>query len=138
MYPMVRLFFRNAALEALRLGYVEGTRGRRRYIPEVLSADKRLREAGHRQAGNTLIQGTAAEMTKLAMIKVWKVIGKRSDWFPLLQVHDELITECETSKLRECADLLKQSMETAMELELPFPVEVKVGDNWLDMESFVV
>lgn len=116
-------------------GYVTTLFGRRRYIPELLSDKKMLQGFGERVARNSPIQGTAADIIKLAMVNVYK----RLDEFPgsklVLQVHDELIIETDPEKASAVADMLKSEMENVCKTAVPLKVEVKVGKSWYDTKE---
>lgn len=117
---------------ARRHGYVETVIGRRRALPDVNSANATTRSAAERNAINTPIQGTAADMIKLAMVRVHDELvrrGLRSRL--LLQVHDELLLEVPREEVEAVRDLVEKSMKTALPLAVPIVVETGVGDNWL-------
>ena len=107
--------------------------GRRRYIPELKSANFNLRQGAERIALNTPIQGTAADLIKLAMIRVEKALNER---YPqaelLLQVHDELIVECPEEEAEEVAALVSREMEQVAHLKVPLTAEAKYGKSWYD------
>jgi DNA polymerase-1 len=118
------------------LGYVETLFGRRRYIPEINSGVPYVRAEAERQAMNHGIQGTAADIIKMAMISVSGVIkpwGQKVKM--LLQVHDELVFEVEKELVSEVALLLKKTMENVTQLRVPLVTEVKIGDNWGEMSN---
>jgi len=138
-YPKIRDFIEQTKEESARDGYVKTLFGRRRYIPEVQSQNATQREAGFRAAVNTRIQGTAADIIKLAMIKAHHL--QKSGELPalmLLQVHDELVFEVEKDNLETAAKVVRQTMEQAAEGWVDFSVsletDIKAGPNWLDME----
>lgn len=130
-YPGIRKYIDDTLEFGRTHGYVETMYGRRRYVPELHSKNRVLREAGERLAYNMPIQGTAADIIKLAMIELDKALegtGARL----LLQVHDELLIEAPEEKAEEIAALTKKVMEGAAKLSVPLAVEVGVGPNWYD------
>jgi len=138
-YPKVREFIETTKEQIERDGCITTMFGRRRIVEEVKSANKMEREAGLRAAFNTRIQGTAADIMKLAMIRVYKKIRSGEIGAKLLlQVHDELVFEAPKDKLREVAAAVRAEMENAavgwLEFAVDLLVDVKAGPNWLDME----
>ncbi len=138
-YPKVREFIDTTKGQIVRDGSITTMFGRRRIVEEVKSANKMEREAGLRAAFNTRIQGTAADIMKLAMIRVYKKIRSGGIGAKLLlQVHDELVFESPKDSVREVAAAVRAEMENAAEGWLDFTVDllvdVKAGPNWLDTE----
>lgn len=130
-YHGIREFMTDIVEEAKRKGYVSTEFGRRRYIAELASNNYMVRKAGERIAMNTPIQGTAADIMKVAMIKVYnelKIRGLKSRI--VLQIHDELLLEVVLEEKEEVAKLLKECMESAYTLKVPLNVEVEEGKNW--------
>ena len=114
--------------------YTETMFGRKRYLPEIRSSDKRVRAMAERMAINTPIQGTAADMIKLAMIRIQEQISRRSLYSRLiLQVHDELILEVLPSEFEELKLIVLQQMEQVVSLKIPLKVDWCHGLNWLEM-----
>lgn len=114
-------------------GYVTTILGRKRYIKEIGASNFMVRQMGERLAMNTPIQGSAADIIKLAMIKVYHALsGKKSRL--VLQVHDELIIEAHNSELEEIKDILRQSMESAIDLSVDLTVDLNEGANWLQLK----
>ncbi|HRS21472.1 MAG TPA: DNA polymerase I, partial [Clostridia bacterium] len=130
-YPGVKQYM-NDIVEAARAdGYVKTIMNRRRYIPEITSRNAVNRNFGERIALNTPIQGSAADLIKIAMVKVYDELKKRNLKSRLiLQVHDELIVETHKSELSEVKKLVKECMENAIELSVPVIAEISSGDNW--------
>lgn len=132
-YSGVAAFMENAKLSAKEKGYAQTYFGRRRYLPELNESNAIRRSFGERVAMNMPIQGTAADIIKLAMIKVYE---RLSNEFPqahlIMQVHDELIIEAPEAQAEAVARLLKETMETACEMAVPFTVEVACGKTWYD------
>ena len=122
---------KNIVEEAKRKGYVTTLLGRRRYIPELSSNNYMVRKFGERAAMNTPIQGTAADIMKIAMIKVYNELKNRKLKSKLvLQIHDELIIDTAQEEKEEVKKLLKECMENAYSLSIPLDVEVSEGKNW--------
>ena len=130
-YPGVKAYMDNSVQEVRDRGYALTLMGRRRYIPEILSGNYNLRSFGERCAMNSPIQGTAADIIKLAMIRVDAELKKRGLQTKLiLQVHDELILEAPEAEAEEAAELLKACMEGVMELAVPLRADVSSGSDW--------
>lgn len=132
-YKKVRLYLDGLVELAESQGYVATLMGRRRYIPEIKSRNKTIYSLGKRLAMNTPIQGTAADIIKMAMIDVYNELKRRSLKSKLiLQVHDELIIDTDKDEIGEVKELLRDKMANAVKLAVPLSVEVGVGDNWYD------
>ncbi len=141
-YPKVREFIETTKEEIERTGGITTMFGRRREVPEVKSANKMEREAGLRAAFNTRLQGTAADIMKLAMLRVYrKIRAGELEANLLLQVHDELVFEVREDKLRTAAPVIRAEMENAAEgwvdFKVKLSVDVKAGPNWLDMSPVI-
>jgi DNA polymerase-1 len=133
-YPAVRSFMNRTLKEGREHGYVTTLLGRRRYMPELQSKNPGLRQAGERQAINAPVQGTAADIIKIAMNRLhveMKRLELRSKM--LLQVHDELLFEAPVSELEQLCELVTGIMEGAWQLRVPLVAEVKAGRNWGEM-----
>ncbi len=120
-------------LEASTAGYVSTILGRRRYLPELSSENQSVRLFGQRAAVNSVIQGSAADLIKQAMVNIYRdnrISGLRM----LLQVHDELVFECPRSSVSDACDFITHQMEHAMELAVPMKVDIGSGPNWLDIQ----
>ena len=133
-FPKIKTYLA-AQVERARLdGYTETLLGRRRYIPELTSDNRRLRELGERQALNAPIQGGASDVFKLAMIKVDRALQAAPELgcHMLLTVHDELVFEVSTDHLREASDVVRDGMEHAIELDVPLVASIASGPNWAD------
>ena len=134
-YPGIRTYVDTVKSQVKEQGYVETLLGRRRYIPEMHSSNFNVRSAGERMAINMPIQGTAADIIKIAMINIQERIdslGLRSKM--ILQVHDELIFEVPQDELEQMNAVVMELMPSAMTLAVPLRVELKAGHNWGDME----
>ena len=132
-YPGIKKFLDGTVESAKQNGYSETMFGRRRPIPELKSSNFMQRSFGERIAMNSPIQGTAADIIKIAMIKVWRALreaGLKSRL--ILQVHDELIIEAPQEERDEAAKILEESMKSAADLAVKLEVEVHSGENWYD------
>ena len=132
-YPGVRDYMKQVVADARERGYTETMFGRRRYIPELKSSNFNIRQGAERMTLNTPIQGTAADLIKLAMIRVDKALREN---YPeaklLLQVHDELIVECPEAIAPQVAELVSREMEQVAALSVPLTAEAKIGKSWYD------
>lgn len=135
-YPKVRQYIEGTIAHASERGYVVTMFGRRRYIRGITSSDEREREAAKRVAINAPIQGSAADIMKLAMVRLWSEMRKRGMRSKLImQVHDELVCEASNEEVDELVKLMRDIMESVVELRVPLKVDIKVGSNWLEMEE---
>lgn len=132
-YSGVRSYMKKVVADAREHGFTATLYGRRRYIPELKSSNFNIRQGAERIALNTPIQGTAADLIKLAMIRVDKALA---DHFPqaklLLQVHDELIVECPEEIARDVSNLVSKQMQQVAELKVPLLAEAKWGKSWYE------
>ncbi len=132
-YHGVRDYMKNIVIEARESGCTTTMYGRKRYIPELKASNFNVRQAAERVALNTPIQGTAADLIKLAMIRVEKALQENfSEAKLLLQVHDELIVECPENIAADVAALVSREMETVATLSVPLNAEAKYGKSWYD------
>ena len=143
VYKDIKKFIDSTIKLARRKGCTETLFGRRRYLPEINSSVVQVRKAAERMAINTPLQGTAADMIKVAMIEIGNLSELRandgeSDVRMLLQVHDELLFEIKNSKIKEATKKIKNIMENVIKLKVPTVVDVSVGDNWGQMEKLEV
>jgi DNA polymerase-1 len=130
-YPGVRAFIETTIAEARRRGYVTTVLGRRRYLPELGARDPAVRQFAERAATNTPIQGSAADLIKLAMLAVRRrLAGEGLRARMLLQVHDELVLEVPADELGRAADAVRDAMEQVWPLRVPLRVDVRHGANW--------
>jgi len=129
----VRDYLRSVVEEARDQGYTETLFGRRRPFPDLSSPNRILRDAAERQALNAPIQGTAADIMKLAMVNVEaELVSRKLTSRLLLQVHDELVLEAVNSEIDEVTEILTRNMQTAAQLSVPLDVQVGVGTSWND------
>src|SRR3989344_1230595 len=152
-FPKVRNWMASVLEFGYKMGFVETLSGRRRYIPELQAGNRMLKSFGERAAINHPIQGTSADMIKKAMVEIGRELSvvsrqssdkknlktdseqsERSDSCRLiLQVHDELLFECNPKNLEKTAKLIKEKMENALKLDIPVVVDLKSGSNWGEM-----
>lgn len=133
-FPKVRAWIEKTLEEGRRRGYVETLFGRRRYVPDLEARVNSVREAAERMAFNMPVQGTAADLMKLAMVKLFprlEEMGARM----LLQVHDELVLEAPKERAEAVARLAKEVMEGVYPLAVPLEVEVGIGEDWLSAKE---
>ena len=133
MYQGVQQYIEDTKAAAHRDGYVETLSGRRRYIAGIDSSDRMESQMAERMAVNTPVQGSAADLIKIAMIRIQKRINEEN--LPLkmmLQVHDELVFECPRDQVEAMSQMVKSEMENAMQLKVPLVASVGFGENWLE------
>ena len=134
-YPGIRDYIDSVKVQIAGSGFVETLMGRRRYIPEINSSSFHVRAAGERMAINMPIQGTAADIIKIAMVRMQERLdAQQLRSLMIIQVHDELIFESPREELDDLRSIVLEVMPSAMELEVPLDVEVKTGVTWGDME----
>ncbi|MDP2061163.1 MAG: DNA polymerase I [Flavobacteriaceae bacterium] len=132
-YPKLRDYIQSQIDFAHEHGYVKTILGRRRYLPDIQSQNQVVRGAAERNAVNAPIQGSAADIIKLAMIQIFNQLNeKHFKTKMLLQVHDELVFEVPKNELETVSQLIKKEMESAYILEVPLSVDLGVGNNWLE------
>ena len=135
-YPKIDKFMNDTVEFAQKNGYVTTLFGRRRYIPELKASNNNLRSFGKRAAMNAPIQGTAADIIKIAMIRVYRRLKEEKlDAKLILQVHDELIVETSESCREEAAKVLSEEMQKAVELSVPLTADVNAGRSWYDAKK---
>ena len=132
-YRGVKAYMKNVVEDARNCGYTQTMFGRRRYIPELKHSNYNIRQGAERMTLNTPIQGTAADLIKMAMIRVDAALREH---YPeaklLLQVHDELIVECPEEIAQQVAKLVSAEMENVAQLKVPLTAEAKIGKSWFD------
>ncbi len=134
-YRRVKDYIEATKRQAAEKGFVQTILGRRRYIPEVNSSNAQMRQAAERMAINMPVQGSAADIIKLAMIKIQRRMDEKGLISKLiLQVHDELLFEVPRQELEEVEALVREIMPQALELSVPLKVEIKVGQNWGELK----
>jgi DNA polymerase-1 len=132
-FPKVKQYINDTIAKAKIDGYVSTLMGRRRYLPDLKSANQNLRSNAERQAINMPIQGTAADMIKLAMVNIDKALRKKGlESRMILQVHDELVFDIRKAEEQAMRTLVGKEMRDAMKLSVPVEVEIGVGKNWLE------
>jgi len=134
----VRRYLERTVVEARERGYVETIMGRRRYFPELTqeTVNPNVRSAAERAAVNMPIQGSAADVIKVAMIRLHdKLRAAGLDAHMILQVHDELVLEVSETDLGSARELTVDTMSGAVELRVPLKVDVSVGPNWMEMQD---
>lgn len=130
-FPMVKQYMEKVAEAAKKSGEVHTLLGRRRRIPEILSSNFMTRSFGERAAMNTPLQGSAADIIKIAMIKVHERLKNMNSRL-ILQIHDELIVEADQAELDEVTAIITDCMENAIRLSVPLTVDVEIGRSWFD------
>ena len=132
-YSGVDAYMKKTVADGRKNGFVTTMWGRRRYIPELASSNKNVQKLGERIAMNTPVQGTAADIIKLAMIKVHKRLAEEKlDAKLILQVHDELIAEASADCAERVAQIVSEEMENAASLRVPLTVDAKTGRSWYE------
>ncbi len=135
-YPKVNEFMESTVDNAVKTGIVSTMFGRKRRIPELSSSNKMLQAAGKRIAMNTPVQGTAADLIKIAMINVYRRLkAENLDAELILQVHDELIIESDISCADRAAEILSEEMQGVYEMKVPLAVDVHQGESWYDAKG---
>ncbi len=135
-YPKVREFMDYSIGQAQEHGFVETLFHRRRYLPEIKSANIGLRQFAQRQAINAPLQGTAADIIKLAMVRIDQSIRAKKLYSTMIMtVHDELVFDVPVKEQEQMASLVKHDMETVIKLSVPLKASLKIGFNWFQMES---
>jgi DNA polymerase-1 len=134
-YPSIDSYLERVVDEAKGVGYTTTLFGRRRYIPELNAPNGMQRAFGKRIAMNAPIQGTAADIMKLAMIRVYNRLAQElPEAHLVMQVHDELIVEVPKEKAELAKHILKEEMENCISLSVPLTVDVTSGNSWLEQE----
>lgn len=132
-YPVLKEYIAEQVQTARKNGYVETLLGRRRYLPDIHSGNSVVRSHAERNAVNAPIQGTAADIIKIAMIQIHELLNERKYRTKLLlQVHDELVFDAPDEEIKEVSALIKKTMENSVKIEVPLIVDIGVGPNWLD------
>jgi DNA polymerase-1 len=133
-YPKVKEYLEATKEQARKLGYVQTVLGRRRFLPEVNSANRMVREAAERMAINAPVQGSSADIIKIAMIDLYREMERRNlKSEMLLQIHDELLFAVSEQEVEEMKSLVNELMPRAFELRVPVKIDIKLGKNWAEM-----
>jgi len=133
-YPGVKEYLEATKEQARKLGYVQTILGRRRFLPEINSSNRMVREAAERMAINAPVQGSSADIIKIAMINLYREMEKRNlKSKMLLQIHDELLFEVPEEEVEEMKSLVSELMSRAIELRVPVQIDIKLGKNWAEM-----
>ena len=134
-YPGVNQYLEATKQFAREKGYVQTLLGRRRSIPEINSANRQVREAAERMAINMPVQGTSADIIKVAMVKLYGEMQQRQlKRKILLQVHDELLFEVPQEEFEEMSQLVSETMSTSLKLSVPLKIDIKSGQNWGELK----
>jgi DNA polymerase-1 len=131
-FPGVKLYMENAVRRAKEKGYVETIMGRRRFLPDIHSANAIVRGVAERNAINAPIQGSAADIIKLAMVNLQNKLRHNYRSYLILQVHDELILDVDVAEIEKIREIVRSEMEQVMKLRVPLVVDIGVGNNWLE------
>ena len=135
-YPGIKDFIENIKISCKDKGFVETITGRRRYLPDINSNNPRIRSSAERVAVNMPIQGTAADIIKIAMINIQnEIIKSKLNSKMLIQVHDELVFEVAPGELMELQALVSSHMSNAVDLQVPLEIETKTGYTWGEMDK---
>ena len=135
-FPRVEQFMNDTVEQAKDTGYVTTLFGRKRYVPELRASNKMVQAAGRRIAMNTPVQGTAADIIKAAMVRVWRRLKQEVPEAKLiLQIHDELIVEAPEHLAEQAAEILHTEMVQACELSVPLTADVQKGQSWYDAKG---
>jgi len=131
LYKGVKSYIEQTITDARKNGYVTTILNRRRYLPELNSKNRQMKEFAERTAVNTPVQGSAADLIKIAMINISRAIkSKNLKSKMILQVHDELVFEIPEAEKKMMVDLVNKEMEGVMELKIPLIVDTWIGKNW--------
>jgi DNA polymerase-1 len=134
-YPRVKDYIETTKVQARERGYVQTVMGRRRYIPEINSPNRQVRESAERMAINMPVQGTSADIIKIAMVRLYDEMQKHNlKSKMILQVHDELVFEVSPEEVNLLKEMVREIMPTALQLRVPLKIDIKSGRNWADME----
>ncbi len=132
-YPGIKAFMRKTVADCKEKGYVETLWHRKRYVPEIKSANFNVRQFGERVAMNAPIQGTAADIIKIAMIAIYRSLkANKMQAKLILQVHDELVIEAPDNEVEKAKQILEEEMENVIKLRVPLMVETQLGKNWYE------
>jgi len=134
-YPSIKAYLTDIVEEAKGKGYVNTILNRRRFIPEITSSNKIVKSLGERLAMNAPIQGSAADIIKLAMVRVYDELEKNNlNSKLILQVHDELILNVHEEELEKVKSIVKKAMEEVLELKVPLEIDMNLGNDWYEVK----
>ncbi|MCM8789502.1 MAG: DNA polymerase, partial [Candidatus Omnitrophica bacterium] len=134
-YPGVKDYIQHQILLAQKNGFVTTILGKRRYIPEINEKNTTIKEFAKRKAINTPIQGSASDLIKLAMVSIHREIkDKGFKARMVLQIHDELLFDVPKDEVKQIIAIVRMKMENVLKLDVPIRVDIKMGQNWLEME----
>lgn len=135
-YPKVRQFLDGEIQKARDLGYVSTLFGRRRYLPDIHNRNMGLRQFAERQAINAPMQGTAADIIKIAMVKIHRqIVQQKLSSVMIMTVHDELVFDVPKEEIKAMVSLVRREMEGIKDLSVPMKTSIEIGPNWLEMEK---
>jgi DNA polymerase-1 len=135
-YPGVKTYMERAIADAREKGYTQTLLGRRRFLRDINSRNATSRQSAERNAINTPVQGTAADLIKLAMVRVYRELNERRlATRMVLQIHDELLFDVPRAEVDTVRDLVKQAMTTVLDIGVPLDVSIGVGDTWLETNN---
>ncbi len=138
VYKDIKKYIDTSIKSAREKGYAETLFGRKRYLPEINSSIAVVRKGAERMAINAPLQGSSADMIKMAMIKVSKLLKEEKDAIMILQVHDELIFEIKKEKVKKISKKIKKIMEEIIKLKVPVIVDVSMGENWGEFKKIEI
>ena len=134
-FPAIEQFTHECIQQATVHGFVTTILGRRRTLPDINSPVQSRRQFSQRAAMNSVIQGSAADLIKQAMVNIHRIIrDKAAEIRMLIQIHDELVFECTKSRAEHWSEIIRREMESAMKLKVPLKVDLGIGGNWVEME----
>ncbi|MDD5195071.1 MAG: DNA polymerase, partial [Candidatus Omnitrophica bacterium] len=135
-YPKVKEYIEKTCSEAETLGYVKTILGRRRNLPDIKSPNMALREFAARQAVNTPIQGSCADIIKLAMVNIHRETSEKKMRARLImQIHDELVFDVPPGEIKEVSEIVRRLMEESIALSVPIKVNLALGKNWGELQD---
>jgi DNA polymerase-1 len=135
-HPGVRAYIEQALNDARQRGFVTTLFGRKRAVPEIMSSNATTRSLGERLAINSPVQGSAADIIKIAMIALWNSLGQEGlKARIILQVHDELVLETAANEVGRVTDMIREKMEGAVDIAVPLKVEIGHGRNWAEAHA---
>lgn len=135
-YPLVKGYIDSVLKKAEETGFVTTILGRRRYLPEIKSQDLHLKEFAQRQAINTPIQGSCADLIKVAMVRIYEAFRENNlKARIIIQIHDELVFDVPVEELEKVTEIVKRNMEESIPLKVPIRVNIRIGKNWAELQE---